>query len=218
MLFLIGTRDSNVKNGIILNEKCPKCETADSLQFSIYKRYVHVTLIPLFLVGKSVFINCIHCNENFDYEDLPENAQFKLRNEKLENSFWMFSGSIIILLFIANSLNNYINDQNETETLIKTPHVGDIYNLKFSNGYYSTMKIDKINADSIYTTHNDFNAYLPYEVDDLDKAENYSNKKISYSKKELLQLYKNDEIIKIRRSKYLLEPDSVLEYQIPMNK
>ena len=218
MLFLIGTKDSNIKNGKIENEKCLKCNSKNLLYFSIFRRYVHITLIPIFPVGKLVKIECDNCKELFDYEDLSLSAQEKLRNEKLESSIWMFSGSIILLLFIANSFNNYINDQKETETLIKTPHVGDIYNLKFSNGYYSTLKIDKINADSIYTTHNDFNAYLPYEVDDLDKAENYSNKKVSYSKKELLQLYKNDEVIKIRRSKYLFEPDSVLEYQIPINK
>jgi len=217
MLFLVGTRDSNIKNGTIPNESCPKCEEKNTLHFSIYRKYVYITLIPLFPVGKSVYIKCNHCQESFDYEDLSENAQLQLRNEKLDRKIWMFSGSILILLAIIYNINSCANNQNETDIFIKTPTVGDIYNLKFSNGYYSNMKIDRVTKDSIYTTHNDFNAYLPHEVDDLDKAENYSNRKVSYSKKGLIELYKNDEIIKIRRSKYPIETKES-EYKIPLTK
>ena len=205
MIFLIGTRDSNVKNGAILNEKCPKCKTENELHFSIYRKYTHITLIPLFPVGKSIFIRCNHCEENFDYEDLSESVQLQLRNEKLDSSFWMYAGSIILALFLIFTINNYFDKKDETSILIKNPIVGDVYNLKLSNGYYSNMKIDKVTKDSIYTTHNDYDAYLPYEVDDLDKAENYSNRKVSYSKTALIQLYKNDEIIKIRRNEYPIE-------------
>lgn len=217
MMILVGIRDSNVKNGIISNEKCPKCKTENSLHFSIYRKYVHLTLIPLFPVGKSVFINCNHCDGNFDYEDLNENCQQKLANEKLSNSLWLFSGSFIIFLFLIFTINSFLSDNDETKLLIKKPIIGDVYNLKFSNGHYSTLKINKITADSVYTTHNDFYVYLPYELDDLDKAENYSNRKVSYSKKDLKQLYNNDEIIKIKRNKYPTEPQH-LEYKIPVTK
>ena len=201
MLFLVGIRDSNIKNGTILNEKCPKCKTEDSLHFSIYRKYTHVTLIPLFPVGKTVYIKCNHCQENFDYEDLSESIQMKLQNEKLNSSIWMFTGSIILALFLIFTINNYFDKKDETSILIKNPIEGDVYNLKLSNGYYSNMKIDRVTKDSIYATHNDFNAYMPYEVDDLDKAENYSNRKVYYSRKDILKLYQEDEIIKIIRSK-----------------
>ena len=214
MLFLIGTRDSNVKNGVILNEKCPKCKSENELHFSIYRKYTHITLIPLFPVGKSVFIKCNECENNFDYEDLTENAQLQLRNEKLESSIWMFSGSAILALLLIFTINNYFDKKDETRLLIKNPVRGDIYNLKLSNGYYSNMRVDKVTKDSIYTTHNDFDAYLPYEVDDLDKAENYSNRKVSYSKTTFLQLYESDKIIKIRRSEYPIEPQKLEYYPI----
>lgn len=206
MIFLVGTKDSNIKNGTIVNEKCPKCHSKNTLQFSIYRKYVCITLIPLFSVGKSVFIKCSHCGESFDYEDLSENSQFQLRNEKLAPTIWMFSGSIILALYLIFAIYSYFDKKDEAAILVKNPVVGDIYNLKLSNGYYSNMRIDKVTKDSIYITQNDFNAYLPYEIDDLDKEENYSNRKFSYSKKDLIQLYKNDEIIKIRRSEYPTEP------------
>lgn len=201
MLFLVGTRDSNVKNGKILNEKCPKCKAENTLHFSISKRYTHLTLIPLFPVGKLVVVKCSNCKEFFDYEDLPKTIQNKLKNEKIQNPIWMFSGSFILALFLFFTLNNYFEKENETSVLIKNPIEGDIYNIKFPNGYYSNMKIVKVTIDSIYTIHNDFNAYMPYEVDDLDRSENYTNNKVYYSRKDILKLYKEDQILKISRKK-----------------
>ncbi|MCC9064324.1 zinc-ribbon domain-containing protein [Flavobacterium piscisymbiosum] len=201
MLFLVGTRDSNIKNGVILNEKCPKCNTQDTLHFSIYKKYTHVTLIPLFPVGKSVYIRCSHCEENFDYEDLSESAQLQLRNEKLDNSIWMFSGSIIIALFLIFTINRYFENKDEAGVLVKNPMQGDVYNLKLNNGYYSNMRIDKITGDSVHATLNDFQAYMPNEIDDLNKPENYSNRKVYYSRKDLIKLYQENEILKITQKK-----------------
>ena len=201
MLFLVGTRESNIKNGSILNEKCPKCRTQDTLHFSIYKRYTHVTLIPLFPIGKSVYIKCSHCKENFDYEDLSESAQLQLKNEKLDSSIWMFSGSIIIALFLIFTINRYFENKDEAGVLIKNPMQGDVYNLKLNNGYYSNMRIDQITADSVYATLNDFQAYMPNEIDDLNKPENYSNRKVYYSRKDLTKLYQENEILKITQKK-----------------
>lgn len=199
MLILIGTRSSNVKNGSLLNEKCPKCETQNSLNFSIYREYVHLTLVPLFPVGKKVFINCNHCNENFDYPDLNKNSQQKLADEKLKSPILLYLGSFIIVLFLLFSVKEYYENNNETKKLIQNPIQGDVYNLKFNNGYYSNMKIDKVTKDSIYTTQNDFNVYMFYEADDLDKPENYSNRKLNYSKKDIIELFNKGEIIKVKR-------------------
>jgi predicted nucleic-acid-binding Zn-ribbon protein len=199
MMILVGIRDSNVKNGKVTNEKCPKCEAENALHFSIFKRYTHLTLIPLFPVGKYVNIQCNNCSQTFDYEDLSKNIQEQLRNQKLKSSIWMFTGSIILALFVIYTINNYIQKKDETSVLIKNPIINDVYNLKFSNGYYSSMRIDKVINDSVYTTHNDFNAYLPYEIDDIDKPENYSNRKVHYSKQDIIKLYEEDEIIEIKR-------------------
>ncbi len=199
MMVLIGVRDSNVKNGQILNSKCPKCESENSLHFSIYKRYTHITLIPLFPVGKYVYIQCSNCKEFFDYEDLTENNQLQLKNEKLKNTIWMFTGSILLIMSLLYLLNNYITQKDKSAIFIKTPTKGDIYYLKLSNGYYSSMRIDQVTKDSIFTTQNDFNAYLPYEITDIDKLENYSTRKIRYSKSEIAKLYNEGEVIEISR-------------------
>ena len=198
-MVLVGVKDSNIKNGELLDSKCPECESINSLKFSIYKRYTHITTIPLFPVGKYVNIECSNCKEFFDYPDLNENGQLQLKNEKLKNPIWMYSGSIILFLSICFYVNNYIDLKNESAVLIKTPTKGDIYHLRFSNGYYSSMKIDKVTNDSIYTTQNDFEVYLPYEIKDIDKPENYSKIKNNYSKIEIAKRYKEGKIIEISR-------------------
>jgi ribosomal protein S27E len=201
MMVLIGVRDSNGKNGKILDSKCPKCQSANSLDFSIYRRYTHLTLIPLFPVGKFVYIKCSCCNEFLDYEDLTEKNQLQLKNEKLKNSIWMFSGILILICALVYGINYYLNIKNETLNYINNPKRGDIYNLKDSNGYYSTMRIDNLTNDSIYGILNDYNAYLPTDLSDIDIPENYSNKKVKYSKKDLYLLKKNNQIFSITRKK-----------------
>lgn len=199
MIFLIGTKSSNVKNGNIQNENCPNCKTENSLDFIINREYVHITLIPLFSYGKTVFIKCNHCKENFDFIDLNESIQQKLANEKLKSSALLYIGSFIILLSLLFLVKKNYDENTETSKLIKSPMKGDVYNLKFSNGYYSNMKIEKIIKDSVYTIHNDYNTYMFYDVDDLNKPENYSDKKVNYAKNDILTLYKKGEIIKISR-------------------
>ena len=61
------------------------------------------------------------------------------------------------------------------------------------------MRIDKVTNDSVFITQNDYNVYLQSEVEEISKKENYTNRKINYSKKDLLKLYDNDEIFSITR-------------------
>jgi predicted nucleic-acid-binding Zn-ribbon protein len=200
MMVLIGVSDTNVKNGQILDSKCPKCDSPNSLDFSIYRRYTHLTLIPLFPVGKYVNIQCSNCNEFFDYDDLNEQSQLQLKKEKIKSPLWMYSGCILLVLSLLFFVNNYLEAKDKSAIYLENPTVGDIYHIKFSNGYYSTMRIDQVTKDSIYTVHNDFEAYLPYEIKDIDKQENYSKRKINYSKTEIEKLYKEGEIIEISRN------------------
>lgn len=204
MMVLIGTRDSKIKNGKIVDFNCPKCESKTSILYSIYSRYIHITLIPIFPVDKIIDTQCNNCKEIFEYDDLPENIKTKLQNEKENNNLktpiWTFSGLIVLAGFITFWIYTYIQTNDKTKVFIQNPTFGDVYNLKFSNGYYSTMRIDKVTRDSVYVTQNDYNAYMPYEVDEINKPENYTNRKVNYSKKDLLDLHQKEEIFSITRN------------------
>jgi len=203
MMVLIGTRTSLIQEGHMTNVDCPKCANKNSLTFRIYSKYVHITMIPLFAVGKIFESECSNCNESFDYEDFLEKDKQKIIDLKeikeAETPFWAYTGIIILIGFIIFSLNSYIENNNLITERIKTPTIGDVYNLKLDNGYYSTIRIDKIKNDSIYTTQNDYNTCLPFDVDDIDKPENYTNSRVTYSKKELIELFEKDIINSIKR-------------------
>lgn len=203
MIVLIGTQTSLIQQGQIIEVDCPKCYAEKSLTYRIYSKYVHITTIPLFPVGKIFESECNNCNQNFDYEDFSENNKERIINIKeiknAETPFWTYLGITILIGFIIFQINNYIENNNLITERIKTPTIGDVYNLKLTSGYYSTIRIDKINNDSIFTTQNDYDTYLPFDVDEIDKPENYTNHKIIYSRKKLLELYKNDIVTSIKR-------------------
>ena len=209
MIVLVGTREYNIKNGKIDDLKCPNCQIQTSMNFSIYAKYTHITLIPLFPVEKNIYTKCDNCDHNFELKDFSEETRNRFINEKrskdVRNPIWMYIGSFIFLCFIIYISYNYIQTKDKTEIYIKNPKQGDVYNLKFSNGYYSTMRIDKVVNDSVYATQNDFDAYLPYEVDEIDKPENYTKVKVYYSKDDLIKLYQKNEVFSITRKRTTYE-------------
>jgi hypothetical protein len=203
MMVLIGTNETCILKGTISNIECPNCNFHSAVNYSIYTRYTSLTLIPLFPVGNIINIECNNCSKEIDFDDLDENTKTKLIDENKKTNqkrpIWLFSGIIILICFIAFYFINFYQTDNETKVLVKTPTFGDVYNITSSNGYYSTMRIDKVTNDSVYTTQNDYNVYLQSEVEEINKTENYTNRKINYLKKDLLKLYDDNEIFSITR-------------------
>jgi hypothetical protein len=203
MMVLIGTNETCISKGTIPNTECPNCYFHSAVDYSIFTKYTSLTFIPLFPVGNTISIECNNCSKEIEFDDLDENTKTKFIDENKKANrrrpIWLFSGVIILICYIAFYFVNLFQTNNETEVLAKTPTFGDVYNIKFSNGYYSSMRIDKVTNDSVYLTQNDYDVYLQSEVEEINKTENYSNRKINYSKKDLLKLYDNDDIFSITR-------------------
>ncbi|GEL09304.1 hypothetical protein SAMN05192550_1700 [Flavobacterium glycines] len=203
MMVLVGTQTTLIQEGQLSDIDCTNCSCKDSLHFQIYSKYVHITMIPLFAVGKIFECECSNCNKEFDFEDFSENEKQKILNQKeikeAETPWWTYSGIVILLGLIIFSINSYFDNDKLTKERINTPTTGDVYVLKLDTGYYSTLKIDTITHDSIYTTENDFKSYLSSDIDDIDTPENYTTQKEAYSKKELIELFEKDIITSIKR-------------------
>lgn len=204
MMVLIGTNETCLSKGTIPNIECPNCNFHSSIHYSISTRYTSLTLIPIFPVGNTINIECNNCSKEIDFEDLDENIKIKLIEENKKTNqkrpIWLFSGIILLAFFIAHYFISIYQTNAKTEALVKTPTFEDVYNMKFSNGYYSLMRIDKVTNDSVYFTQNDYDVYLSSEVESINKTENYTNRKINYSKKDLLKLYNDNELISIIRN------------------
>ena len=203
MLFILGTKSYTIKNGRIENFACPKCHEKTALDYSIYIRYAYVTLIPLFPVDREIHTACSSCSESMGFNELEKAAQTQIeastKSKSLKNPLWMYSGLILLICFGIFGIYNFIKTDDNSKVYLKSLKQDDIINLKLSNGYYSTIRIDQVTKDSIVGTSNDYTAYMPYETDEIDKPENYTDSKIKFSKKDLIKLYDEGEINSIKR-------------------
>lgn len=111
----------------------------------------------------------------------------------------MYSGIIISIFILGYFGYNYFQSREKNLEFLKNPKKNDVYCTKNSKGYYSTLKLDSISKDTIIFLQNDFEYYTAFELDELNKNENYSNKKISLNKKEVEKMYSQDNIISITR-------------------
>jgi hypothetical protein len=202
MLLIVGTKSKEIKKGNFSGTICPKCKEVSTFNYFVYTNYTFITLIPLFPVGKEAIVTCEKCNETIEINDLDDTLVEKLatENSNLKNPIWTYFGSFALVLAIIYGLYSYFQSNNETEKYVQNPTVNDVYAIKDDKGFYYTFRIDSISNDSIYATESDYQAELPYEVDEINIPENYTNKKISYSKKELENLYKEDCISSIIRN------------------
>lgn len=202
MILLVGTNTTVIKKSEAQNVICPHCKCDTTISYEVLCKYTSITLIPLFPVEKFVIINCTNCGEEINLNELSDTTISKLayENNNLKNPIWTFFGSFLLALVIIYGIYLYAKSNNETEKYIRKPLIGDVYCIKDNEGFYYSLKIDKIHNDSIYATENDYKVDLPYEIDDINKNENYTKKKIIYSKKELNKLYEENKITSIIRN------------------
>lgn len=201
MLLILGTKSTEIKRGKFSGAICPKCRQVTEFDYFVYSKYTFITLIPLFPVGKEAIVVCDDCNEIIDINDLHDTVVEKLaaENNDLKNPIWAYFGSFALVLAVIYGIYYYFKSNNETEKYIQNPTVNDVYAIKDTKGYYYTFRIDSLSKDSIYVTENDYQVDLPYKIDEINVPENYTKNKISYSKKELENLYKDDYISSIIR-------------------
>jgi len=161
--------------------------------------YYFYTIIS---IKKIATINCSVCKNEIDLNDLSDGTISKLaaENNNLKNPIWTFFGSFVIVCCLAYFAFNYFKTEDKTKLLINNPKIEDVYYMKDAKGYYYTFRIDSITKDRIYATVNDCEVDLPYEIEDIDVTENYTNKNVGYTKHEINQLFKENKIVSIKRN------------------
>lgn len=202
MIIILGTTEKKIKSGQIKNVICPSCKKESILVYSVYIKYTYLTLIPLFPVGKRVEVQCKNCHTYIDYNELSDKdlEKFIDENEKVRNPVWTYLGILILIFTIVYYGYMYFKSSNNNSVFIKNPIANDILYTKDKRGYYSSLKIDKVTKDSVFTTQNEYQVSLPYEIGDINKTENYTTSKINFSKSEIIKMYQNEEIISIIRN------------------
>ena len=190
-----GSKASKLKEGQLINVKCPNCTEGQTMHYGIYGKYAYVYWIPLFPIGKTYVLECNHCKRTYNLKELPEQIKQKFELEKAGVRFplWYFSG--LILIAIAIALATYLSkkDAENDKLYIQQPMIGDVYSVKASQtGYYTSMKITKVTTDSVYVVFNDYEIDRKSKIYKINKTENYTTEIDGYSKEEIQTLLEQE--------------------------
>lgn len=202
-MIFYGSRASRIKEGQINNVTCPGCDNSTSMNYAIFGKYAHVYWIPLFPVGKEKILECNFCNRTYDLKELPEQIQHKFELEKQGAGYpiWYFSGLAIIAGIIALVSYNSSKHDEDVINYINEPQVGDMYSIEGSeDGYYTSMKVDRVTQDSVFVIYNDYEIDSKYSKSKLNAASNFSGETTDgFSREELQILFDEKAIYDVNR-------------------
>lgn len=193
------------KNKLLASEqiydKCPDCGMQNCITIQVLQKYATLFWIPLFPLKKNGKSHCNYCKMVY-YNNLPISLKLPYLNlkNKVRLPIWIFSGAILISIFLVYGFyrSNLIKQRNNQ--LIVTLQQNDILQVKIKEGF-STIKIENIKGDSVFFKSNKF------AIDKESKLYKINNEESDFSeaiegttKSALKNKYDKLEILNITRN------------------
>lgn len=182
-MIFYGTKGAHLKSKKINGVKCGHCGEQLSHTISVYGKYFYIYWIPIFPLGKKVISECDHCKATSDRKEMSEPLKLAADNVKREVktpiTYWI--GSLIIAGLIAFGVYASSQHKKDLVTFINAPAANDIIEYKSSDDGYSTLKITKVTADSVYVVANTMEISRKSKLYKIDKEENYDAERFSLS-------------------------------------
>ncbi len=199
-MIFYGTKSKHIKNDRISNVDCPNCNTAVSMNYSVYEKYAHIYWIPFFPIKKLTFAECNSCKKTFEQKEFSEPIKQKIHYSigRISSPIWMYSGVFIIGALFLYAIYSSAQRGKDNIAFIDSPKIGDIYKTDNSNGFYSTMKLTEISKDSLTLLLNNMEVDKKTGTDKIDLEKNYTEKQ-TIAKKELQKLFKENKIYEVVR-------------------
>jgi phage FluMu protein Com len=104
-MVVIGHKSISLISAVI-NDKCPNCGTAASIQMDVYQKYVHVFWIPFLPAGKTGISECNHCNQLLKHTEMKGEIfeEYQMLKKKTSTPLWMYIGLLLfVVLYIYGS-------------------------------------------------------------------------------------------------------------------
>ncbi len=156
-MIVYGRRSTTLLNKII-PEKCPACESSNTLQLNIFQNYAHIFWIPVFPMGKVIATVCTNCQQVLQEDAMPNALKEKSAAEKVHTRIpiWTFVGSALILALIVGISISSAEDSKNTNIFVQSPKAGDVYEVKTAAGEFSLLKIIAIKQDTVLFLANQY--------------------------------------------------------------
>ena len=177
---------------LIRNEACPVCNTQDSLELTLYMRYIAM-LVPLFGMGRRTSVICTNCGNVLKNPDSSIFAKKKYSNKVADAvkdirqnhkrtlwqlvypwSIWFVLPFLILILLGISAINKKNTEEKAKEyaELIMHPQTGDIYKSTwFENGLSQgvLVKLMRINGDTLYVVKTKQKIQMSFSKDEWNK-------------------------------------------------
>ena len=189
-----------------LNDKCPKCDSDNSLSMEVSVDCFDIFWIPFFPLAKRVFVKCSNCDFNKNLYFL--NQHFKDKYKQLKPSIstprYLYTGAVLALLLIVFLIFRGIAKDKKTKEFVYSPMVGDIYEVKSSNDRYSLNRIVEIIGDSVFVCFHKYETDRKYDLKDFDREGGFDEDIYLYFKDELISLYLDGYVLSVERGPALI--------------
>ena len=199
-MIFYGTKGSHLKSERVSGVNCRHCEQQTSYTVSIFGRYAYLYWIPVFPLTKKGVAECDHCKITLKPKEMDEQLRMKYdnvnRNVKTPITYWI--GSLILIAIIAFGI--YAVNQHEKDVVeyIKAPQTGDVIEYK-PNDFYSTLKITRVENDSVYFAQNKYEIERQSKLYKIDKTSNYTEEVYGISLTEYQTRFETKQFLDIDR-------------------
>lgn len=181
---------------------CPHCHTEESLVFSAFRKHAHVFWIPMFPIGKKGHAQCLHCKAVMPPHEMPDSFRkdyYTFLNQT-KGPAWQYIGLLLLVALLGIAIWS-VQDQTSKELeYLQNPQAGDVYGYELDLNAYSTLKIERITADSLFMSPNLYEISKRHKISRIDLPKNYADFTEGYSKEEIKNMYQTGVIFKISRT------------------
>lgn len=196
MFLIYGKRKVRIKSYTEHSRACYHCKALD-LSVAVYRSYFHIFYIPCAPSGpKDAKIYCSNCGAPM----MPPDLQQKYEN-LTKTPFYFYIIPILAGLLVLSGVFVSLQGSKDREQYLASPEVGDIYSVKKSqagNDLYYFMKVKRVSGDTLFVIQNTmYYNNLPWKLPADDFFE--SKSELYFLKKEIAQMYRENEIVSIKR-------------------
>jgi hypothetical protein len=199
-MIIYGYRSSHLLTEPVAGS-CPACAAPDSLRMSVFGRYAHIYWVPLLPIGKVGASECGHCRQVLQPKEMaaPLRQTFQELKQRSRAPMWHFVGLGLLLGLVGWLLVARSNDQRANQTFISTPHRGDLYHIRTSNGHYSLWKVQDVTGNAVKLLANNYEIDNETKVQELNKPENYDANPLELTRYDLKIMLEKEEIVDVER-------------------
>ncbi|MDY0780002.1 zinc-ribbon domain-containing protein [Tenacibaculum sp. IB213877] len=200
-MIIYGTKGTHLHSEKVSGVKCDHCNQQNTHTISVFGRYFYIYWIPIFPLGKKAVSECNHCKATYERKQMNEQLQLAhdnvKRNTKTPITHW--AGSLVIGALIAFGIYSAKQHDNNVVDYINSPQVNDIIDYKSSDNAYSTLKITKVTADSVFVVANSMEIKRKRKLYKIDKEANYNAERFGLSLNEYKEAFDSKRFLDVDR-------------------